>query len=256
MKIAIIGAGAYGTALGGILDEKGHEVCYYDPILDTPLEEVLNGAETTLLVSPSFTLPDLLPNLPKDVPLIVATKGILSEELFHDFDKLMILSGPGFADDIKAHNKTYLTVTDKWLEELFDVNYLEFDYTPDVRGVLMCGALKNVYAILAGYLGLLPGVEEYEKYITEVAEEMQALLSSNGADPGTVDLYCGVGDLRLTCDTPSRNYQFGQKLKADSNYQPETTVEGLSTLESIRNGDIVLPDNLPHLNKILEIIWD
>ena len=30
-KVAVIGAGAYGTALGGILAENGHDIDYYDP---------------------------------------------------------------------------------------------------------------------------------------------------------------------------------------------------------------------------------
>lgn len=255
MKIAIIGAGAYGTALGEVLIEKNYQVDYYDPlILPTKLDEVLSGAEMTLLAAPSFALADLLPGLPKDRPLVVATKGVLSDKVFSDFSNIMVLSGPGFADDIKAHHKTFLTITDKELEKLFGVDYLEFDYTADTKGVLMCGALKNVYAILAGYLGVLPGNEEYDSFITDVAEEMQALLSANGAEPSTVNLYCGIGDLRLTCDTPSRNYQYGSELKKDANYQPEMTVEGLSTLELIRDGEIVVPDNTPKLKQLLEII--
>ena len=32
MKITIFGAGAFGTALGNILEENGHQITYYDPV--------------------------------------------------------------------------------------------------------------------------------------------------------------------------------------------------------------------------------
>ncbi len=256
MKIAIMGAGAYGTALGNILTENGHMVKYYDPfVLETTLNEALDGAEMVLEVVPSMALVDTLKQLPKDKPLVVATKGILSDEIFNGFKKVMVLSGPGFADEIKARKETCLTLTDKTLEGLFKADYMRFDYTTDVKGVLMCGALKNVYAILAGYLGLLPGGEDYELFISEVLEEMRTLLSANGAQPQTVDLYCGIGDLRLTCDTPSRNYQYGLNLRDGGALPNNTTVEGLTALQSIRDGAIKVPSKLDRLEQITRIVW-
>ena len=35
MKIAILGAGAFGTALGGILADKGYDIDYYDSRVET-----------------------------------------------------------------------------------------------------------------------------------------------------------------------------------------------------------------------------
>ena len=34
MKIAILGAGAFGTALGGILADNGYDIDYYDPKIE------------------------------------------------------------------------------------------------------------------------------------------------------------------------------------------------------------------------------
>ena len=256
MKIAIIGAGAYGTALGEILSANKYEVAYYDPFLlpDVKMEDVLYEASEVLLVAPSAALPELLPALPKNRPLIVATKGILDDKVFADFQDVAVISGPGFADDIKAGKETFLTVTDERLMRMFGANFIKFDYTEDVRGVLMCGALKNVYAVLAGYLGLLPGGEGYEDFISEVTDEMEGMLVANGAQAETVDLYCGVGDLRLTCDTPSRNYQYGVKLSEDALYQPEVTVEGVSVLKAIRSGVIKVPEGLVRLSQVMDIV--
>lgn len=243
MKIAIIGAGDYGTALGGVLAEKGFDIDYYDKRLEREsLAEVVDGAKYILLTVPSQAVPHVLPHLPKDIPLIVATKGVLSAHTFYEFEDYMVISGPGFAKDIKACKTTKLTVTDGRLIELFETDYLTFDYTEDENGVLMCGAFKNVYAIEAGLLNLQRETAEWNEYIEKVCLEMKAILKANDASPETVDLVCGVGDLKLTCGYPSRNYEFGDILRENPDYQPEKTVEGVSALKKIKRGDIVIPE--------------
>lgn len=255
MKIAILGAGAFGTALGGILANKGYDIDYYDSKVEKEsLSEVLKHAKYIILAVPSIAAPHLLPYLPKDIPLIVATKGFLDAHNFKDFEDYMVLSGPGFAADIKAGKKTLLTATDSRIVELFTTDYLTFDFTTDKAGVLMCGALKNVYAILAGYsLKAGRGTEEHLHFLSEVAGEMKALLSANGARSDTVDLSCGLGDLELTCALPSRNFEFGQILKSNSKAKPEKTVEGLTALAKIKRGDIKIPDKAVKLKELMEI---
>ena len=252
MKIAVLGAGAFGTALGGILADKGYDIDYYDSRLEREkLSDVLADAKYIVLCVPSKAAPYLLPYLPKDKPLIVATKGILSDKVFADFKDFMVLSGPGFADDIKAAKNTKLTATDDRIIELFETNYLTFDKTNDKRGVLMCGALKNVYAILAGLEELEPNTEEHVRFLTEVSEEMKALLSANSAQPETVDLVCGKGDLKITCAYPSRNYEFGRILRKNPDAEPEKTVEGISTLKCIKRGEIIVPAEVIKLKELI-----
>ena len=54
MKIAILGAGAYGTALGGILAEGGYDIDYYDKEVENErLEDVMDGATHIVLCIPS-----------------------------------------------------------------------------------------------------------------------------------------------------------------------------------------------------------
>lgn len=251
MKIAILGAGAFGTALGGVLSDNGYVVDYYDPaIFNVTLTKVLEGAQIVLLVAPSTAVGGLLVEVPKELPLIVATKGLLTDEVFKGRE-YAVISGPGFADEIKAHHETKLTVTDMALTEMFRADYMEFDFTEDKLGVLMCGALKNVYAILAGMKNLRPGTEAHERYIREVVEEMRGILAANGAVPTTVDLACGEGDLRLTCAEPSRNYEFGQLVRENPDYQPEKTVEGLAALEKIYQGEVVVPEGAKYLTEMM-----
>ena len=117
----------------------------------------------------------------------------------------------------------------------------------------MCGSLKNVYAILAGYLNLKPDTANYDNFIHDVVKEMKQILKINGARPETVDLACGVADLKITCYYPSRNYGFGQKVRKNNKYIPENTVEGITVIKKIKRGDIIIPNDIYNLSKILEV---
>lgn len=252
MKIAMLGAGAFGTALGGILAGKGYDIDYYDSKVERErLGDVLAKAQYVVLCVPSKVVPYLLPYLPKQKPLIVATKGILSDGAFSGFRDWMVLSGPGFADDIKGKKRTLLTVTDSRVVDLFCTDYMEFDFTSDRRGVLMCGALKNVYAIKAGMLGLSRESAKWREFVRAVAAEMKLVLEANGAEENTVDLACGIGDLKLTCGLPSRNYEYGSILRDNPAYEPTKTVEGLSAIKRIKRREIVVPEKAIILKEIV-----
>lgn len=253
MKIAVLGAGAFGTALGGILADNGYDIDYYDSKVEREsLSSVLKDAKYIILAVPSKAVSFLLPHLPKNIPMVVATKGILSDKIFDDFNDYMILSGPGFADDIKAGKTTFLTVTDARLKELFAADFLHFDETTDKKGVLMCGALKNVFALYCGLLGIKVNTPEWYNYLKETAKEMKLILSENGADANTVELVCGKGDLKLTCNLPSRNYEFGTILKNNPKAKPEKTVEGITALSKIKNKEIIIPENAKKLRDLIE----
>ena len=72
MKIAILGAGAFGTALGGILAENGYDIDYYDSRLEQErLSDVVSDSKIVVVAVPSVSVPYLLPYLPKN-PLILS----------------------------------------------------------------------------------------------------------------------------------------------------------------------------------------
>lgn len=253
VKVGVMGAGAYGAALGEILSEKGFLVLYYDTKLpDSDILSVVDGASYILLAVPSTAIDDILLSLIHGIPLIVATKGILSKEVFSDFSDPMLISGPGFAEDIVKQKKTTLTTTDRRVIDLFSTKYLSFDYTNDFQGVLLSGSLKNVYAIGAGVLNLEYGSPEWREYITDVYSEFKNILRFNGCDPRTADLSCGLGDLKLTCNTPSRNYQFGRNLAKNDSFLSDNTVEGLSTAQAIYDGKLALPEDAVILESIIK----
>lgn len=253
-KIAILGAGAYGTALGGVLAENGYDIDYYDPLKERErLKDVVNDASAVVLCTPSRVAEKLLPHLPKDKFLIVATKGFLTEKPFRDFKDWAVLAGAGFANDIKAGKETVLTATDERVQQMFKTDYLSVELTADRKGVLICGALKNVYAIFGGIGQVADNPLSLMAYVNDVTKEMQRILKANHAKAKTAFLSCGARDLALTCSHNSRNYEFGAHLINDPRQVPDETVEGVETLNRLQRGEIKLPNNLVPLGFMMRV---
>ena len=277
-RIGILGAGAYGAAMAGVLRENGHRVKFYDPVKlpKITLAEVADWAEILLLATPAKTVKSLVKTLPKDKPLLVATKGLMSLRLYEKFNYFELISGPGFADDIRKRKKTKLTVaapdvsTGKPLAEaLLETSYLKFDRTEDLTGVALLSGLKNIYAIDSGRRGLKFDTPEFNAYIRDALKETQRFLLYNGGFVETVRLSAGVGDFVLTCGSNrSRNYQFGETLKLmqrGSNsrksaakfaktYLKTTTVEGVFAATEIDRENLTVPKENEILIDILRRI--
>ena len=83
---------------------------------------------------------------------------------------------------------------------------------PDLVGVELCGALKNVVAVAAGFVdGLAFGDSAKAGIITRGLAEMTRLGTAAGAEPMTFAGLAGVGDLIATCMSPlSRNRRAGE----------------------------------------------
>ena len=254
-KVAVLGAGVYGTALGGILAGNGYDVDYYDPLKEREeLKNVVSKSRAIVLSLPSEIAAHLLPHLPKEIYLVVACKGFLSDKPFDNFSNWGIISGAGFAKDFKTNKSIQLTVTDHKISDMFYAPNLCFDFTTDKKGVLMCGALKNVYALIAGRMGLKPGSKKLQNYILSASNEMGMILKLNGANFKTIRLACGVKDLILTCSPDSRNYSYGLSLKDGEYNNINETIESLSTLRRILRREILIPDDAVILSNFLKEI--
>ena len=276
MKITFLGAGVFGSALANIAKDNGHEVKFYDPFKypDINLHDATNGSDLNIFTAPNSAANDILPELDKDTPLIIASKGFVSLKPFQDFKKVSALGGAGFASDIETaesqaetaksqpesqpesqNSKTItFTTSSETAENIFSTENIKLEFTDDTLGILLCGALKNVFAIGAGLYGETDSSAAPMSYLETAISEMHQILKDNHANPETLRLSCGAADLVLSCTNNSRNFRFGQALK--NQVSPENnTVEGLSVINSLKNNpDFIIPESANLFKDIINTI--
>ena len=167
------------------------------------------------------------PALHPEPPIVSVVKGIeegthlrMSEVIAQELPgrRVAALSGPNLAREI-AGGKPAASVVASADDDLADevASVLGSDrfrvYTnPDVVGVELAGALKNVVALAAGMVdGLGFGDSAKAGIITRGLAEMTRLGVAAGAHPLTFAGLAGVGDLIATCMSPlSRNRRAGE----------------------------------------------
>ncbi|MHC5066718.1 MAG: NAD(P)H-dependent glycerol-3-phosphate dehydrogenase, partial [Planctomycetota bacterium] len=196
----------------------------------TDLPEAVTGADTVFVAVPSKSFRDVTRELAACLDpaamVVSTTKGIeadgfrlmsqvLAEELPHN--PIGVLSGPNLAREIAAGqiSGTVIASSDQALNEtiqsmLHSGSFRVYSST-DMYGVELGGALKNVYAIMAGLAAALEvGENTIGMLLTRSLAEMSRFAVSMGADPLTFLGLAGVGDLIVTCSSPlSRNYRVG-----------------------------------------------
>lgn len=239
MSIAVIGAGAFGTALAISLAQNGpvklwaRDVTQLQATNQSPrlpgvqlpkniqvvadIDDALI-CDTLLLSVPMQRLSGLLDRLSNPLSgktLVACCKGvdlrtglgptgILSAE--KPAAKAAILTGPSFANDIARGLPTALTLacTDdalgKEVQHQLSTPSLRLYRSTDVIGAELGGALKNVMAIACGAaIGAGLGDSARAALMTRGFAEMTRFAASKGARPETMAGLSGLGDLALTC---------------------------------------------------------
>lgn len=196
----------------------------------TDLAQAISGAELIFVSVPSKSFRSVVqqikPFLVEGQSLISTTKGIepdgfnlMSQVLTDECPghSVAVLSGPNLAKEIgrKQLTATVVASTDGSLrtavQESLGCEYFRVYASDDVFGVELSGALKNIYAIVSGFIAAL-GMGENTKsmIITRSLAEMSRFAVARGANPLTFLGLAGVGDLVVTCMSPmSRNYRVG-----------------------------------------------
>lgn len=202
----------------------------------TSLAEAIEEAELLVLAVPSHAMRTvartLAPSLPETPLLVSATKGIeenslltmtaiLREELPSPLhSRIAVLSGPSFASEVARGLPTAVTIAaeeekvSSTLQSIFSSAKFRVYTTPDIIGVEIGGAVKNVIAIAAGVSdGLGYGHSARAALITRGLVEVTRLAVRLGASPQTLSGLSGIGDLVLTCTSDlSRNRMVGVKV--------------------------------------------
>lgn len=220
------------------------------------LDAAATAAETLVFATPSYTFREMLrrlsPVLAAGTPFVWACKGLEPEtrRLMHEVvaEELErpaphgVLSGPSFAREVATGMPTALTVasTDAGFAarvvEAFHGAGLRVYSNPDVLGVELGGALKNVLAIACGAAdGLGFGANARAAVITRGLAEVMRLGECLGARRETFMGLAGLGDIVLTCTgDQSRNRRFGLAIARGLSHEAACAeigqaVEGLRT---------------------------
>lgn len=196
------------------------------------IEIALRGAEAVVMVTPSVGVRDtsraMRPHLAPDVPVIILSKGVenetlmlmtevLADTLGHR-ERIAGLSGPNHAEEVGRGVPSATVVAayeddiGRFFRDLFMTRFFRVYTNPDVVGVELCGASKNVIAVGAGMSdGIGYGDNTKATLMTRGLAEMSRLGQVMGANPLTYMGLAGMGDLIATCTSKnSRNRALGE----------------------------------------------
>lgn len=235
-KIAIIGAGAIGSAVASVVCDPKTEVSFWDideKKLAKPIsiDQAVNRAGVIFLCVPSRAVRDaatrVAPHAQKGSVIVSLAKGIeAGSELFMDevLQETLpgavgtaLLGGPMLAAEIAAGMPAAAVLGSqelahaKKVADLFQNTKLCFACTTDVRGVAVAGVLKNIYALALG-MGHALGWGENQKgwLLSRAADEMVRAGALLGGTQETMLGLAGLGDLVATGFSPhSHNRKTG-----------------------------------------------
>ncbi len=230
MKIGVIGAGKWGTALAFALAEKNDVYISSRTPRDVKnfisIDEILK-LEYLVITIPSQQISQWLKEhfVFTGQKILVASKGIEASsgkflnEIYSEYlpeENICFLSGPSFASEVMQSLPTALVInsTNEELSAKFSSLFPQFikTYTStDVMGAEVAGAYKNVIAIAAGICeGLGLGKNAAASLISRGLVEMQRFGVRYGAKDESFIGLSGAGDLFLTASsTMSRNFRVG-----------------------------------------------
>jgi glycerol-3-phosphate dehydrogenase (NAD(P)+) len=279
MRVVVVGAGSWGTSFACLLRDNGHEVTLaardpeqaeaiartarnpryatearLDGISATTIDASPHGeAELVVVAVPSRVFGEVVSALPGVAPVLSLTKGLdpATGERLSTLVRnrpVAVLSGPNIADEIVRGLPAAAVVASDDLELAVRLQVAVHSIlfrvyvSDDVVGVELCAAAKNVIALAAGGAdGLSLGDNAKAALVARGLAEMRRLAESAGARPDTFAGLAGMGDLIVTCWSPSgRNRRAGELIARGA--RPDEAadeigmvVEGLTTAPVLRD---------------------
>ena len=267
MKIAVIGAGSWGTALAQLLACNGNEVglwarkpevveavnaSHANPrylsevelspriVATTSYEEALAGAQAAVIVTPSSVMRDVA--------------GVLAEAVDDDFPVIICSKG--------VEEGSGLLPVEVFEAEMGNASRLAVLSGPNFAAEL-CAAFKNVIAIAVGVsYGLGYGDNTAAMLMTRGLAEMSRLVVRCGGQAITCMGLAGTGDLVATCTSGhSRNRRFGKLLAEGGTLeefaaQTHMVAEGALACKTLKTLADCYDVELPITDVVRSIAWE
>lgn len=271
------------------LDKKRENVKFLPDIKIPPeinitsdKEEIVRNADLIIFAVPSKYMRSVLQRFSqkdfKQKVIVSVAKGIeddtfmrpseVIKDVLPDIKSVSVLSGPTIAYEVATEKPAACVVASeereyrKLLQKVFNSKRFRIYTNPDVIGVELCGAVKNIIAIAAGISeGLGYGTNTKAALLTRSAVEFSRLGEKLGAYQDTFNGLAGIGDLVTTCFSPkSRNRSFGEAIgrgekKEEIISNMEMVVEGVTTVKAICGLAKKFILDLPITRQVYEVLY-
>ena len=244
--------------------------------------KALEGADGIIFAVPSTHIREIAnqaaPYICETTPILCLTKGIesttgllmnevIGDECGHP-ERIAALSGPNHAEEVCQGqlSAAVIAAEDNDVASFFKRILLAPQFriylSGDVIGVEMCGAIKNIIAIVCGIAsGAGFGDNTLALIMTRGLAEISRLVHARGGEALTCMGLAGMGDLVATCTSPhSRNRSFGHAFSQGislEQYQNQThmVVEGAHAAKSATELAHTLGVDAPLTFALNDALW-
>lgn len=250
--------------------------------ITTDLERSLKDPDVAVLAVPSpftrSTAHQMAPYVRDGQKIVNVAKGVeektlmtLSEIIEQEIPNadVCVLSGPSHAEEVGKGLPTTCVVssrtreTAEYLQSIFMSPVFRVYTTPDILGVELGGALKNVIALAAGTAdGLGYGDNTKAALITRGIAEIARLGVMMGAKAETFYGLSGIGDLIVTCaSVHSRNrkagYLMGKGYTMDEAMaEVKMVVEGVYSAKAAKGLSEKYEVEMPIINEVNKVLFE
>ena len=250
--------------------------------ITTDLEKAMDGKDMLVLAVPSIyvreTARKMAPFCRKGQIIVNVAKGIeedslmvLSQVIEEELPQadVAVLSGPSHAEEVSRFLPTTCVVgahsreTAETVQKVFMSQVFRVYTSPDMIGIELGAALKNVIALAAGIAdGLGYGDNTKAALITRGIAEISRLGTAMGGKPQTFAGLSGIGDLIVTCASMhSRNRRAG--ILIGKGYSMEAAmkevkmvVEGVYSAKAARTLSHKYQVPMPIVEQVNEVLFE
>lgn len=253
-----------------------------DLLVTWDMERAVEDAGIVVMAVPSHAMRDAvrsLSHLISDRRIFVSLAKGLEDETFLRMTEVIgdevpgsafaALSGPNHAEEVSVGipTATVVSARDKTVEERLQEAFMTSSFrvytNPDLVGVEMGGASKNIIAIAAGISdGLGFGDNTKASLMTRGLAEMTRLGDAMGANPRTFAGLSGMGDLIATCTSNhSRNRAVGERLGRGESLEGITAemrmvAEGVRAARAVYGLSLSMGIELPITSMVYDILYN
>ena len=250
--------------------------------ITTDLEKAMDGKDMLVLAAPSIyvreTARKMAPFCRKGQIIVNVAKGIeedslmvLSQVIEEELPQadVAVLSGPSHAEEVSRFLPTTCVVgahsreTAETVQKVFMSQVFRVYTSPDMIGIELGAALKNVIALAAGIGdGLGYGDNTKAALITRGIAEISRLGTAMGGKPQTFAGLSGIGDLIVTCASMhSRNRRAGILIgkgysMEEAMKEVKMVVEGVYSAKAARTLSHKYQVPMPIVEQVNEVLFE